>query len=587
MWRFIVGLLATVGTLTLLGIGGCAAFLATGSFSTTKPLPQNVVLSLDLRDVPSESTGGGLLGGELFGGKRDILETVQLLWQAADDPRVVGMFVDIGDESAGLGRVQELRQAIAHFRGKGKFAIGFAESLGSGGTHFSDYYLASALEQIWLQPSGGFAVAGLAIETPFLKDGLDRLGVRVEGGKRWEYKSAPDSFTDTAYPRPARENLQQLLDSLYGQFVTDVARERHLEPTKVRQLIDSVPFDSEKAQQERLVDRIGYRNDALDEMTTRAGKNRTLATLAEYANDPARPRPRGDTVALVRITGAIVSGSPNRGPLDDDNMATSEDVVDALDQAASAKEVKAIVLRIDSPGGTYPAADAIADAVGRARSGGKPVIVSMGDVAASGGYMAAMRGDVIVAQPTTITASIGVFGIWPVANGLLTSLGVNVDRLSVGTNAGMYSVFQPPTAAQRAAISRQLDEIYADFTRQVSEARKLDGNRLDAAARGRVFSGIDAKKMGLVDELGGLQLALNIAKAKAGIDESRQIELHTYPPDSDRWQKVMDRLLRLAGIDAEGPTVRAPREVRDTLARFGIVARPGNVRLPPLPPLWR
>jgi protease-4 len=587
MWRFIVGLLATVGTLTLLGIGGCAAFLATGSFSTTKPLPQNVVLSLDLRDVPSESTGGGLLGGELFGGKRDILETVQLLWQAADDPRVVGMFVDIGDESAGLGRVQELRQAIAHFRGKGKFAIGFAESLGSGGTHFSDYYLASALEQIWLQPSGGFAVAGLAIETPFLKDGLDRLGVRVEGGKRWEYKSAPDSFTDTAYPRPARENLQQLLDSLYGQFVTDVARERHLEPAKVRQLIDSVPFDSEKAMQERLIDRIGYRNDALDEMTTRAGKNRTLATLAEYANDPARPRPRGDTVALVRITGAIVSGSPNRGPLDDDNIATSDDVVDALDQAASAKEVKAIVLRIDSPGGTYPAADAIADAVGRARSAGKPVIVSMGDVAASGGYMAAMRGNVIVAQPATITASIGVFGIWPVAHGLLTSLGVNVERLSVGTNAGMYSVFQPPTTAQRAAISRQLDEIYADFTRQVSESRKLEGNRLDAAARGRVFSGIDAQKMGLVDELGGLQLALNIAKAKAGIDESRQIELRTYPPESDRWQKVVDRLLRLAGIDAQGPTVRAPREVRDTLARFGVVARPGNVRLPPLPPLWR
>ena len=180
MWRFIVGLLATVGTLTLLGIGGCAAFLASAPF-TTKPLPQNVVLSLDLRDVPSESTSSSLLGGDLFGGKRDIVDTVQLLWQAADDPRVVGMFVDIGDESAGLGRVQELRQAIAHFRGKGKFAVGFAESLGSGGTHFSDYYLASALEQIWLQPSGGFAVAGLAIETPFIKDGLDRLGVKHRG----------------------------------------------------------------------------------------------------------------------------------------------------------------------------------------------------------------------------------------------------------------------------------------------------------------------------------------------------------------------------------------------------------------------
>ncbi len=586
MWRFIVGLLATVGTLTLLGIGGCTAFLATGAFST-KPLPQNVVLSLDLRDVPSEATGGGLLGGDLLGSKRDIVETVQLLWQAADDPRVVGMFVDIGDESAGLGRVQELRQAIAHFRGKGKFAVGFAESLGSGGTHFSDYYLASALEQIWLQPSGGFAVAGLAIETPFIKDGLDRLGVRVEGGKRWEYKSAPDTFMDTAFPPPARENLQRLLDSLYGQFVTDVARERRLEPSKVRQLIDSVPFDSERARQERLVDRIGYRNDALDEITTRAGKNRTLATLSEYANDPARPKPQGDTVALVRITGAIVSGSPSRGPFDDDNLATSEAIVDALDQAASAREVKAIVLRIDSPGGTYPAADAIADAVGRARSAGKPVIVSMGDVAASGGYMAAMRGDVIVAQPTTITASIGVFGIWPVATSLLASLGVNVERLSVGTNAGMYSVCQPPTSAQRAAIARQLDEIYADFTRQVSEARKLEGIRLDAAARGRVFSGTDAKGAGLIDELGGLQLALDIAKTKAGIDESHQIELRTYPPEADRWQKVVDRLLRLAGIDAEGPAVRAPREVRDTLARLGIVVRPGNVRLPPLPPLWR
>lgn len=586
MWRFIVGLLATVGTLTLLGIGGCAAFLASGPFAA-KPLPENVVLSLDLRDVPSESTSGGLLGGDLFGGKRDIVETVQLLWQAADDPRVVGLFIDIGDESAGLGRVQELRQAIAHFRGKGKFAVGFAESLGSGGTHFSDYYIASALEQVWLQPSGGFAVAGLAIETPFIKNGLDRLGVRVEGGKRYEYKSAPDTFLETAYPPPARENLQQLLDSLYGQFVSDVARERNIEPAKVRQLIDSVPFDSEKAQQERLVDRIGYRSDALDEVTTRAGKSRTLVTLADYANDPARPEPRGDTVALVRITGAIMSGSPSRGPLDDDNIATAEDVVDALDQAASAKEVKAIVLRIDSPGGTYPAADAIADAVGRARSAGKPVIVSMGDVAASGGYLAALRADVIVAQPTTITASIGVFGIWPVATGLLASLGVNVERLSVGTNAGMYSVFQPPTTAQRAAIGRQLDEIYADFTRQVGEARKLEGSRLDAAARGRVFSGIDAKKAGLIDELGGLQLALNIAKAKGGIDESRQVELHAYPPDSDRWRKVVDRLLRLAGIDADGPTVRAPREVRDALARFGIVARPGNVRLPPLPPLWR
>ncbi|MBV8411633.1 MAG: signal peptide peptidase SppA, partial [Alphaproteobacteria bacterium] len=282
---------------------------------------------------------------------------------------------------------------------------------------------------------------------------------------------------------------------------------------------------------------------------------------------------------------AISSGGASTGPLDDDNAANSEDVVDALDQAVKAKDVKAILLRIDSPGGTYPAADAIADAVGRARSAGKPVIVSMGDVAASGGYLAAVRGDVIVAEPTTITASIGVFSIWPVASQLLTSLGVSVDRLKVGTNAGMYSPFQAPTEAQKAAVDRQLDTIYNAFTGEVSQFRKLDGEKLDAAARGRVFSGNDAKKAGLIDELGGLQLALNIAKAKAGIDEAKSIELRRYPPESERWQKIIDRVMRLFGVETDG-TVRAPREVREALARFGIVAHPGNVRLPPLPPLW-
>ena len=586
MRRFIVGLLATVGTLTLIVIGGIAAFIASGPFSS-KPLPQSMVLSIDLRNVPPESTSTNLLRGGLFGGSRGIVDAVQLLWQAADDPRVVGLFVDIGDESAGLARVQELRQAIAHFRGKGKFAIGFAESLGSGGTHLADYYLASSLEQIWLQPSGGFSVAGIAVQTPFIKTGLDKLGVKVEGGKRYEYKSAPDTFMETGYTGPARANLQQLLDSLYGQFVSDVARERRIEPAKLRQLIDAVPFDSERARQENLVDKVGYRSDALDEVAARFGKSRDLVSLSDYAADEARPKPRGEVVALVRVSGAIASGPGSDSPLDDDVVALAEDVVDALDQAARAKEVRAIVLRIDSPGGTYPAADAIADAVGRARSAGKPVIVSMGDVAASGGYLAAIRGDVIVAQPTTITASIGVFSIWPVASELLASLGIRVERLSIGTNAGMYSPFQVPTPAQSAAVSRELDTVYAEFTRQVGEARKLDGARLDAAARGRVLSGIDAKQAGLIDELGGLQLAINIAKAKAGIDESRQVEIHHFPAESDRWQKVLERVLRLAGVDAAGPTIRAPREVRETLARFGIVARPGNVRLPPLPPLWR
>jgi protease-4 len=585
MRRFIVGLLATIGTVTVIAIAGAVIFITTGPLAP-KALPESMVLSLDLRRVPSERSSGGVLGS-LWRDKQDLVDTVQLLWQAADDPRVVGLYVEIGDDDAGLGRVQELRQAIARFRGKGKFAVGFAEGLGGTGDHFADYYLASALDQIWLQPSGGFSVMGLAVESPFLRSGLDKLGVKVEGGKRWEYKSAPDSFTETGFTAPARENLQQLIDGLYAQFIDDVARERKLAPSKLKQLIDAAPFESERARKEGLVDKLGYRADAMDDVWQRAGSTRELVTLSEYGDDK-RPRPSGAVIALVRAVGTITSGpGDDGGLLGDDSHATSDDVVDALDAASQAKEVKAIVLRIDSPGGTYPAADAMADAVARARSAGKPVVVSMGDIAASGGYLAAVRADVIVAQPATITGSIGVFGIWPVATELLTTLGVNVERLATGPNAGMYSTFHLPTAAQRQAIDRVLDVIYADFTRQVGEARKLDATRLDAAARGRVFTGVDAKRAGLVDELGGLQLALSIARAKAGIDEGQPIRVRRFPPEGDRMQKIVDRVLRLVGVDARAPLIRAPREIREALARLGISARQGNVRLPPLPPLWR
>jgi protease-4 len=174
-----------------------------------------------------------------------------------------------------------------------------------------------------------------------------------------------------------------------------------------------------------------------------------------------------------------------------------------------------------------------------------------------------------------------------VATDLLTALGIRVDRLRAGANAGMYSSVHIPTAAQQAAIGRELDAVYTDFTRQVGEARKLDASHLDAAARGRVFTGIEARRVGLVDELGGLDVTLRVAKAKAGIDESKPVELRPFPGESSTLQRIAGRLLRLADVAATGPEVRAPRELRDLLARFGIATRPGNVRLPPLPPLWR
>ncbi len=584
MRRFIVGLLATVGTLTLLAAGAAVAFVMSAPFATA-PLPKSMVLSLDLRSMPGETAASELFG--LWQDSPDIIETARALWRAADDPRVSGIFVEVGDDSAGLARVQELRDAFVRLRAKGKFAVGFAEGLGQSGEHFADYYLASALDQIWLQPSGTFAVAGIAVETPFLKQGLDRLGIRAEGGKRQEYKSAPDSFTETGHSAATRQNLQRLLDSLYGRFIEDVARERKIEPARLRQLIDAAPFSAERARSEGLIDRVGYRADAMEAMWQRAGKDRELVALEDYAAEKQDPPGGAPVLALVRVSGAITSGTSSASPLDDESAATSDDVVEAIELASRNRSVKAIVLRIDSPGGTYPAADAIADAVRRARALGKPVVVSMGDVAASGGYLAAVRADAIVAQPTTITGSIGVFGLWPVAADLLTSLGVNVERLQAGANAGFYSMFQSPTPTQRAAIGRDLDAVYADFTRQVGEARNLDAGRLDAAARGRIFSGSDARQAGLVDELGGLQAAIDIAKARANIEPAQAVELRRFPREGARWERLAERLQRMVGVNARGPHLRAPREVREAMARLGIAAHPGNVRLPPLPPLWK
>jgi protease-4 len=391
----------------------------------------------------------------------------------------------VGDDDAGLARVQELRQAIARFRGKGKFAIGFAERLGGVGDHFADYYLASALDQIWLQPSGGFSVMGLAVETPFLRSGLDKLGVRIEGGKRWEFKSAPESFTETGYTPAARENLQQLIDGLYAQFIDDVSRERKMSPAKLRTLIDAAPFDADRARRKGWsTSGLPRRRDGRKSGSAPADRELSPAGLRR---DDKRPRRR----RVVPWCGARHDHSaPARRPADDDRRRRPR-TWSMRSTRREAKEVKAIVLRIDSPGGTYPR-----PSDGRRRGGrAAPPASRRGvELATSPPRRLPRRGaaDVIGAEPTTITArsACSASGRWRPS--CSTTLGVHMQRVGIGANAGMYSTFQSPTPQQRRRSPASSTSIYADFTRQVGEARKLDAGRLDAAARGRVFTGVDA-----------------------------------------------------------------------------------------------
>ncbi len=583
MRRFFVGLLATVGFFALAGTV-LAAFL---SFSTDRPgVPSRTALEIDWRVLPRESAGEGLTGG-LFGRDRPTLaDTIETLRRAAADKRVTGIVATLGDDWPGLAAVQELRDAIAAFRASGKFTIAWAPSFEDGPGGIGNWYLATAFERVWMQPSGEFAVTGFATQVPLLKGGLDKLGVRFEGGQRHEFKAAPNSFTETGLTKPHRDNLQALVDSMLGQVVADTARARGIEPAAVRRLIDAAPLGAAEAVAGKLIDRIGYRDEVLDDVYKRLG-DRDTYEFEDYVARALSRSGKGDVIALVAAHGTM-HDSEEGDPFEAGEALTRAPFSRALFDAVGDPDVKAVVVRIDSPGGSVVAADALRRAVERAKGAGKPIIVSMGNVAASGGYLMALSADLVVAQPGSVTGSIGVFGLKPVVAGLLDTLGVKLEDIAAGTNAAMGSPARSYTPAQQALVDRQLDRIYADFTARVAAARKLDAGQIDKVARGRVFTGLDAKKAGLVDELGGLTLAIGFAKARAGIDAGRDVQIRRFPAERSRIDRVVDLVTgKHAKAVARAETRRMVAAVETHLGGLPLAWRPSALRLPPLAPLWR
>ncbi|MGE0422927.1 MAG: signal peptide peptidase SppA [Reyranellaceae bacterium] len=583
MRRFIVGLLAVIGFITLLGIGG-VVLLGSVVGDSHPTISERTVLKIDWRHPPGEAgAGGGLFGPQ----RASLAETVDALRRAAADKRIVGLVAIVGGGEPGIASVQELREAIAFFRAAGKFAIVYTESFDASASGLRSWYLATAFDQIWLQPSGDFGVVGIAAQVPFVKDGLDKLGVRFEGGRRMEFKSAPNTFLESGFTPAHRENLQALVDGLFGQVIDDVARSRRLEAADLRRLIDSAPLAPPEALAAKLVDKLGYRDEVMAEVERRAGRKDALYEFRDYLEDSDVRSRGGEAIALVVVDGAIMSSDDGGSPLTGNRVAAADKLARAIDAAASDDAVKALVVRIDSPGGSYPASDTIRRAIERAKRKGKPVVVSFGDVAASGGYFAALPADVIVAQRGSITGSIGVFGLKPVVGDLLDSLGIKVETITAGANAAMNSPIRGYTPQQQAVVDRILDRIYTDFTRKVGAARRLDATRLDAAARGRVFTGADAKAAGLVDELGGLHLAIAFAKAKAGIDAAREVHVRRYPAPKGRIEQILDLVSgRRTELAARTEMQRMTMEISRRLGNLPLTWQAEAMRLPPLPPLW-
>jgi len=541
--KSLVVIFALIGVLVVLGIFAIGAAWRSLPGVAIAPPPASMVLTLDLADGLSEAAPDSPLSFAGFDKSVTMLDAVRGIEAAAKDSRVKVLLLHLGNGELDLAHAQELGDAVADFRKSGKFALAFAESFGEAGSGGSHYLLATSANEVWLQPSGDLQLAGAALQSPFLRGLFDKLGIVARMDRREEFKGALDSLTADAMTPPVRANLQLLVDAWVEQLAAGIARNRHLDATLARQLIDQGPYGAPAAKTAGLVDATRYWDEAVAAAKEHAGSNSKTFSLADYVGslpEPAKGTPR---IAVIYGVGDVVLGKGDSNPLFGKTNMGSQAVGDALHKAIDDPDIAGIVLRIDSPGGSYVAADAIWREVKRAKDKGKPLVVSMAGVAASGGYFVAAPAAAIVAEPGTITGSIGVFGGKFLFKDLLAKIGVTVDGVSTGTNALMESTTQDYTPDQWAKVEADLDRVYADFIDKVGQGRRLSKQAVEAVAKGQVWSGAAAKQNGLVDRLGGLMTAVELLRPLAKIAPDTQVAIEPYPSKSDRLQAAIARLL--------------------------------------------
>lgn len=522
LWRILVGVLASIGAVVVLLVVMIVAAAVFGPERSVS-LPDRIQLRVDIDGGLSDRRRSS---GLPFERKGLVLREVAMgLQAAAADKRVAAVAVHMGGGRIGLATAQELRAGIEALRAAGKPVRLFTEDLGGIGGGSSGYYLASAADEIWIQPSGGVGLIGIAMEIPYARGLLEKLEVQPRFGQRHEYKSAVESITRNSMSEPVRANLTGLLESLYGQMVSGIAASRGFQEAEVRRLVDQGPYLAEQALERRLIDRIGYWDEFIAAGSEAAGEDAELVSLENYLAGIDRPNSEGPRVALIYGSGAIGMGGADY----DEERFGAQGVAQAFADAVEDKSIKAILFRIDSPGGSYVASDIVWREVRRASAAGKPVIVSMGATAASGGYFVAMGADSIVAQPATITGSIGVYGGKLVTEKLWASLGIAWDELHAGENAGMWSFIRDFPAGGEARFREMLDFIYADFTAKAMADRGLETDHIDRVARGRVWTGEDALEHGLVDALGGYGAAIGEVRRVMGLAPDDSVELVLWP----------------------------------------------------------
>ncbi|HUO93917.1 MAG TPA: signal peptide peptidase SppA [Rhizomicrobium sp.] len=544
-------------------------------------MPSKILLTLDLRSPLKDSADAGPF--DIGERSPTVMDIVLALDQAGRDPRVKGLFMRVGGGDISVPRAEEIDAALKRFRATGKFVI--AQAQGFDSTGLGDYLAATGADEIWMQPKSLFSASGPAASALFLRGLFDKVNAVPQIAKRSDFKSAADMYMEKDYTAPDRLQTTALLQSWYDNATASAAAARGIDVKTFAADLQQSPQFADVALRDKLVDKLGYDDEAKDAAKTRAGDDAKSVTLASYwkATKDANAFGGDGRIALIEASGEIVEGSVRHGGLTgSDDVIAGDDLSTAIRNATADKNVKAILLRIDSPGGSVTASDQILDAVKKARAAGKPVVVSMAALAASGGYYVSCAADKIVAEPGTLTGSIGVLTGKVSIGKTLGMIGVGADEIGVGKNALFDSAISPYTPDQWAAVNAQADAIYADFTQKVAAGRKLPLSQVQDIAKGRVWTGADAKSRGLVDQLGGFWTAVADAKQLAGIGANERVVFKRFPERKGFFEalgeafsgtaagvRVMEGLVRIS----QAPAAQAVMKAAGDVPRHGIEMR--------------
>lgn len=518
----------------------------TAAVGAKPPAPSDVVLTLDLRsaipDQPVETP---------FGAGLSTVEIVRKLEAAAIDKAVKGVFIRGNVNGMPAAQAQEVRAAIKRFQASKKPVVAHLQ-IEALAMSMAGYSAIAPADQIWLQGVSEFAPMGLVSETTFLGGMFEKFGLIAQFEQRSEFKNAVNVYTQKSFTAAHREATQSLLSGLYDGMLASIAADRGFDPAQARSVVEKTPYTSKEAVAQKLADRLGQPEEALDALLQ--STNGEELALAKY--DPPKAG-EGELIALVTAEGEITTGSGGGGFFGE-TAIKSDDLSEAIRDAAEDEDVKAIVFRISSPGGSAIASDQILSAVAYAKEKKKPVVVSMGPVAASGGYYVAANADHIVAWPTTITGSIGIFGGKVVTGPAAQKyLGVTSESVRVGSDLSeMGSGSRVFSNAERQAFATWIDRGYEDFKGKVAAGRKLTPAQVEDVAKGRVWTGEQAMARKLVDSLGGLEVAIAKARELAKIDAKAKVQLRRYPAEKSPVEQLQE-LFGVSGQAAKGAAVLA------------------------------